>query len=700
MYVYLLSSKRLALTKLPDGLIILAETSISYFKDPPNGHLLIEPLRKASIFVTWTQIDAQRWLIADEYGKLYFLMLLLEDDAVAGWKLDVIGSTSRASVLVYLDFGLVFVGSRQGDSQLVRIQDRSIEILQIFPNVAPILDFIIMDMGTRSAEVQTNEYSSGQARIVTGSGAFQDGSLRSIRSGVGLEEQGLLGRMDHITDLFSLRSSDTNEYYDVLIASFVNDTRVFLFSADGEVEEQQEYKGMLFLEGSLHVSNVSGHRLLQITKTKALLLDQEGGMVVAEWSPKPGRAITAASAGEGRVFLSIGGVEIVLLDLVHDLRLIAKRTFAEEGQISCVHLPVYTQDICIVGFWHSAAIAILRTSDLGVLNKVVMSEDSVSVPRSVLLAQILPDQDPTLFVALANGEVVTFSMNIQTFSLSGKKATILGTQQANLKALPRDDGVVGVFATCEHPSLIYGSEGRIIYSAVTAENASCVCPFDCEAYPGAVAIATSEDLKLALVDTERTTHVQTLKISETVRRIAYSTTLKAFGLGTIKRSLKGNLEIVQSSFRLADEVLFKELDSYALNEDELVESVIRADLREPSGDIVERFVVGTAYMDDEQDDSMPGRIIVFSVTSERKLQVVAEQTVRGACRVLGTVDGRIIAGLVKVVRFIVKTSWRSKFLLTSQTRWWYTPSTLLPSANRPHTAPPPLLLISPSMALS
>ncbi|KAL9610807.1 MAG: hypothetical protein Q9167_004507 [Letrouitia subvulpina] len=631
------------------GLLVLAETSISYLKNPPHGDILIEPLKETTIFVAWTQVDHQRWLMADDYGTLYFLMLLLEDDEVSGWKFDKIGSTSWASVLVYLDPGIVFVGSHQGDSQLVRIRDRSIEVLQTLSNIAPILDFTIMDLGNRSGEAQTNEYSSGQARIVTGSGAFQDGSLRSIRSGVGLEEQGLLGEMKHITDLFSLRSAVASKYQDVLVASFVDETRVFQFSMDGEVEEQRDYNGLVLSEESLLVSNVLNDNLLQITRSKVHLLEMEGSMIMAEWSAPSEQAITAASAGNEKIALSVAGREIVILDLDRDLQLTARKSFPEEGQISCVHVPFVLRDVCIAGFWQSASIAVLKATSLEILHKVTMSEDLVSVPRSILLAQILEGQQPTLFVAMANGEVVTFAMDTEKVSLSTRKTTILGTQQANFKALPREDGLVNIFATCEHPSLIYGADNRIVYSAVTAEEATCVCPFRSRAYPESVAIATAEDLRIALVDTERTTHVQTLKVNETVRRVAYSAKLKAFGLGTIHRSLKDSCEVIQSSFKLADEILFKELDTYALNEDELVESVIRADLQEPSGDFVERFVVGTSYVGDEQSGPERGRIIVFAVTSERKLQVVAQLTVKGACRVLGVVCGRIVAGLVKVV---------------------------------------------------
>ena len=117
---------------------MLAETSISYLDDI-NREFLSNQLKEATQFVSWTQVDNQRWLLADDFGKLYLLMLLIErGDEVTGWKLDVIGQTSRASVLVYLDGGYMFVGSHQGDSQVVKIQEQGVEVVQTISNIAPV----------------------------------------------------------------------------------------------------------------------------------------------------------------------------------------------------------------------------------------------------------------------------------------------------------------------------------------------------------------------------------------------------------------------------------------------------------------------------------------------------------------------------------------------------------------------------------
>ena len=649
-----ISSSHLIPIEAPSyGFIVLAETSLTYWNETTMEKEL-EPLEEATIWAAWTQVDSCRWLLADDYGRLYFLMIVLGGESgadVVGLRLDRLGEITRPSTLIYLDGGYVFVGSNYGNCQVVKVREGGLEIIQSLSVIAPITDFTIMDMGSRSGDGQVNEYSSGQARIVTGSGAFQDGSLRSVRSGVGLEDLGSLGRLEHINNLFSLRSSFEQQHCDILVASFINESRVFTFDAEGDVEEVESFRGFNLEEGTLLAQNLPQNRLLQCVGSGVRLIDAENGMVIAEF-PSRGKPVVAASTDDRYLALSLDGVEAVVLDLDAELRVVAKKAFGTGQQISCLHVPDMIKGICIVGSWHTADIALLRIDTLEIIQTVSISSDEGAVPRSILLTQLLPDHMPTLLVALADGNVITFDMDSSNLTLTNRKSTILGTQQANLKALPRDDGTFQVFATCEHPSVIYGSEGRIVFSAVTAEKASCICSFDSQAYPGAIAIASPDNLSIAVVDNERTTHVQTLHVGEVVRRIAYSTKLKAFGLGTIKRTLKDGAEIVQSSFKLADEVVFTELDSYPLREEEIVESVMRADLEE-NGRFVERFVVGTAFINPDEPDAVRGRILIFEVTQDRLLNLVDELVVSGACRALATIRGRIVAALMKRVSIMV-----------------------------------------------
>ncbi|PPJ50757.1 hypothetical protein CBER1_07459 [Cercospora berteroae] len=636
------------------GFLIIGETSISYVDEWKYEIIDTQPLDEATIFVAWCQIDEQRFVLADDYGKLYLLMVHQKADGeYQSHQIDVLGETSRASTLVYLDEGRVFVGSHQGDSQIIQISPKQIEVVQTFSNIAPILDFTVMDMGNRSADAPVNEFSSGQARIVTGSGAFKDGSLRSVRSGVGLEDKGSLGDLgEPISDVFSLRSSGTAGTVDTLIASFVSHSSAIVFGEDGDIEAREDFRGFDLSQCTLHAGNVSNARAVQVTGSGVLLADADGSMVSDRWEAPAGSSISAVSVEDDKVLVSLGGAALVVLDLSGaSIAVQAQRVFGSDEQVSCIALSPSLPGACVAGFWKDSKVSVLALSDLQpIATERVAEDDSLAVPRSVTVANILPHQPATLFIGLADGNVVTYSIESPQKPFSARKSIILGTQQANFAVLPRADGLQNVFATCEHPSLIYGSEGRMVYSAVTADSATSICSFDSFGdYAYSIAIASGSELKLASVDEERTTHVQDLPVHETVRRIAYSAELKAFGLGCIKRTLTAGVEEVQSHFKLVDEVAFKELDSWALNEDELVESVIRCQLDDGTGEQAERFVVGTASLDDEDPNSARGRIIVLEVTEDRKIKLVTELAVKGACRCLATCQGRIVAALVKTV---------------------------------------------------
>lgn len=637
---------------------MLGETSIKYIDDD-NNEIISRPLEEATVFVAWEQVDSQRWLLADDYGRLFLLMIVLDSDyQVESWKLDHLGNTSRASVLIYLGGGVIFVGSHQGDSQVLQIGNGSIEVIQTISNIAPILDFTVMDLGNRTSESQTHEFSSGQARIITGSGAFDDGTLRSVRSGVGMEELGVLGEMEHITDLWALQVGSTGDFLDTLVVTFVDETRAFHFSPEGEVEELDHLLGLNLSENTLLVANLPQGRVLQVTERRALVADIEGGMVTFEWTPPDQTIVTAASSNDEYLVLVTGGQVLTTLDIGGEPHVITRKDMGADSQISGVTVPPSPTTACVVAFPQSAKISVLGLRDFTDLNTRPLGPAGEAFPRSVLIADVLADSPPTLFISMADGSVITFFFNANEFSLTGMNKLVLGSEQPTFKKLPRGDGLYNVFATCENPSLIYGSEGRIIYSAVNSEGASRVCHFNSEAYPESIAVATAQDLKIGLVDKERTTQLQTLPIGATVRRVAYSPAEKAFGIGTIERKLEDGAEIVKSQFVLADEILFRRLDSVDLRKEELVESVIRAEFtagKDESGRGVgkDRFIVGTAYLDYEDEGSIRGRILVFEVDNGRKLTQVAELPVKGACRALAMLGEKIVAALVKTVSIFI-----------------------------------------------
>lgn len=113
---------------------------------------------------------------------------------------------------MYLDNGFVFLGSHFGDSQLIQLSSTApkINIIQSLSNLAPISDFIVL--GSQAGGREVHQYSSGQTMILTCSGGFHDGGLKSVRSGVGIEDLGILGEMRGVQYIWALRTRAEDMY--------------------------------------------------------------------------------------------------------------------------------------------------------------------------------------------------------------------------------------------------------------------------------------------------------------------------------------------------------------------------------------------------------------------------------------------------------------------------------------------------------
>ncbi|CAD6448697.1 c3801203-deb2-4578-b971-e9c97b2b48d6 [Sclerotinia trifoliorum] len=635
------------------GVVVLGETKFTYLDDESKA-VVEYALDEAVLWAAWEPIDERNYLLGDDYGFLYLFTILVDGATVTGMKVLKLGQVSKPTSLENLGNGVFYVASHEADNQVIQIDlkgpDYSVTVLQVLPNIAPILDFTIMDMGGREGETQLNEYSSGQARLVTGSGGFEGGSLRSVRSGVGLDDIAILAEMEGIHKVFALHSGPSLPN-DTLVVSFSTETRFFKFDTLGDIEEVKTICNLSTASETLLTYNLDNGCILQVTQHEVAIHGKSAGH---RWQPPDGQIITAASGNRNYILLSSNGRTLVTLSIKQNL---AEVAFQELGndQVACIHVPQLLGDIGVIGLWKSGSISLL---DLKTLNTIVSEDlrrnDGASIPRDIALTQILPPKlsGPTLFVSMEDGIVLSFDVDSENCSLSGRKSIVLGTQQARLQILPRDNTTFNVFATCEHPSLIYGSEGRTVYSAVTAEDAVTVCSFNSQAYPDSVVVATTNELKLSAIDNERRTHVRTLPIGETVRRIAYSAKERAFAIGAIKRELTKGQETVTTSFRLVDEVVFGELGEpfYLPPNDEIIESVIRAELPTKYGDgeLVERFLVGTSFLHDN-DVNIRGRLLIIGVNSDRTPYIIASHTLKGSCRCIGVLNGKIVAALNKTV---------------------------------------------------
>ena len=180
------------LIPVPDplgGVIIIGAESITYHNGS-NYHTITPPNIQDSSIIAHARVDpnGSRYLLGDMAGHLFMLLLDREEkmdggNTVKDLKLELLGETTIAECITYLDNGYVYIGSRLGDSQLVRLnteQDAAgsyVTIVDIdtFTNLGPILDMVVVDLERQ-----------GQGQLVTYSGGFKEDSLRIIRNGIGI----------------------------------------------------------------------------------------------------------------------------------------------------------------------------------------------------------------------------------------------------------------------------------------------------------------------------------------------------------------------------------------------------------------------------------------------------------------------------------------------------------------------------------
>ncbi|VDM76471.1 unnamed protein product [Strongylus vulgaris] len=203
-------------------------------KDLKSFNVRFEDLAIVDLSFIESQGDSIRlaYISQDSNGrhlKTVELSLVDKELKTISKQIESLGETTIAECLVYLDNGVLFVGSRFGDSQLVRLTSQPhaesnsfVQILQTFTNLAPIRDIAVMEC-------------DGQNQIITCSGAFKEGSLRIIRNGIGIDEAASVD-IPGVKGIFTLKIGSKLDNY--LIISLSSETHILAMNGE-ELEDTQ-----------------------------------------------------------------------------------------------------------------------------------------------------------------------------------------------------------------------------------------------------------------------------------------------------------------------------------------------------------------------------------------------------------------------------------------------------------------------------
>uniref|UniRef100_A0AAX7SUN1 DNA damage-binding protein 1 n=1 Tax=Astatotilapia calliptera TaxID=8154 RepID=A0AAX7SUN1_ASTCA len=662
------------------GAIIIGQESITYHNG--DKYLAIAPPTiKQSTIVCHNRVDpnGSRYLLGDMEGRLFMLLLEKEElmDGTVVLKdlhVELLGETSIAECLTYLDNGVVFVGSRLGDSQLVKLnvdsneQGSYVAVMETFTNLGPIVDMCVVDLERQ-----------GQGQLVTCSGAFKEGSLRIIRNGIGIHEHASID-LPGIKGLWPLRSEAGRETDDMLVLSFVGQTRVLMLS--GEEVEETELPGFVDNQQTFYCGNVAHQQLIQITSGSVRLVLQDSKTLVSEWKEPQGRNISVAACNHTQVVLAVGRALYYLQILAGELKQIS--TTEMEHEVACLDITPLGEGggespLCAVGLWTDISARVLKLPCFTALHKEMLGGEII--PRSILMTTF--EGSYYLLCALGDGALFYFGLDLQTGALSERKKVTLGTQPTVLRTF-RSLSTSNVFACSDRPTVIYSSNHKLVFSNVNLKEVNYMCPLNSEGYPDSLALANNSTLTIGTIDEIQKLHIRTVPLYESPRRICYQEVSQCFGVLSSRveiQDVSGTTSAVRPSastqalsssvsssklfpsstsphetsfgeevevhnLLVVDQHTFEVLHAHQFLPSEYALSLVSCRLgKDPSV----YFIVGTAMVYPEEAEPKQGRIIVFHYT-DGKLQTVAEKEVKGAVYSMVEFNGKFLASINSTVR--------------------------------------------------
>lgn len=670
----------IAVPKPFGGVLVVGQESITYL----NGDVYVAiapPQLRQSTVVCHGLIDSNgsRYLLGDMSGRIFLLCLEKEERSdglanVKSLKLEYLGECTIPDCLTYLDNGVVFVGSRMGDSQLLKLVTEPtesgsyIEVLETFTNLGPIVDMCVVDLERQ-----------GQGQLVTCSGVFKEGTLRIIRNGIGIQEHASID-LPGIKGIWPLKIGVTNGFDNILVLSFVGQTRLLMLN--GEEVEETEIAGFEVNQQTFTCQNVSFDQVVQVTPTRVILVNAHTKERVSEWKPDGGQSISVVSCNSKQVVCAVRNNLYYLQIEKEKLEKISETTL--EYEVACIDinpLDEGTQEskFCSVGLWTDISIRVLRLPDFSELHKEMLGGEII--PRSIIAVTF--EGIHYLLCALGDGALFYFILNKDNGSLADRKKVTLGTQPTVLKTF-RSNVTVNVFACSDRPTVIYSSNHKLVFSNVNLKEANHMCPLHSQAYPDSLALTNDNNLIIGTIDEIQKLHIRTINLGETPRRIAYQEQTQTFGLITVRLDIQepdGHVvparqsasttaqntshaqnmnsamkpgsstsgdplgEIDVFNLLIIDQHTFEVLHSFQFAANECALSIVSARL---GNDPTAYYIVGTCFVHPDESEPKLGRIFIFQWV-DNKLQVIGEKEIKGAPYSLCEFNGKLLGSVNSTV---------------------------------------------------
>lgn len=475
-------------------------------------------------------------------GNLFMLFLESEENSkgeliVKDLKVELLGEISIPECITYLDNGVLFIGSRHGDSQLVKLNSTANESgsyvvpMETFTNLGPIMDICVVDLERQ-----------GQGQMITCSGSFKEGSLRIIRNGIGIQEHACID-LPSIKGMWALKlGNDETSFDNTLVLAFVGHTRILTLTNE-EVEET-EISGFLSDQQTFYCGNVDHNQIIQVTPFTARLVHAHTGALISDWKPKDNSRISVVACNNSQMVCA-SAYDVYYIEIT-DGELVQRSQATLEYEVACLDISLLNNktgkaELIAVGLWTDISVSVLTIPNLETLNNEKLGGEMI--PRSILMTNF--EGINYLLCALGDGSMFYFTLNVKDGILKDKKKVTLGTQPTILKTF-RSLSTTNVFACSDRPTVIYSSNHKLVFSNVNLKEVNHMCSLNSVAYPDSLALATKTSVILGTIDEIQKLHIRTVPLGESPRRIAYQESSQTFGVITFRMDIQDSTGLIPS----------------------------------------------------------------------------------------------------------------------------------------------------------
>ncbi|KAJ7163276.1 mono-functional DNA-alkylating methyl methanesulfonate N-term-domain-containing protein [Mycena filopes] len=555
-----------------------------------------------------------------------------------------------------------------------------LRVIETFKNVAPILDATLVDIE-----------KSGHPQIVICSGGQNTGSIHVMRKGSDFQQLATVSGMPHTIGVFALRRTYDDVFDSHVLVSTLQRTQAFELGTRSDTFEAVE-GGAFVNERTLAARNIQrvvvreakrrGNAIItpatneyegtplvvQVTSKGAFLLEFD--MVsfsevdqydVAKRGNNPELQVVAASINASQIVLALHNGLLLCLEVNSKNSLILKcesRDALKPTQVSALSCtPLDSKksasDLLLVAYWQTNDIEILRQVD-GKFISICRTQPLSAVVRSVLLYDFGSDCDshPHLLAGLGDGSFVSFTWDEENGTLGKPNLTSLGNLPVSLTPCVVD-GKRALFAAGSRAMVLLWERDSIHHSPVILKEVAAAAQLHHEKYESSLILANDSALFVGRVRKVDEMHIRSIPLGlDSPQRIVYEPSLNVFGVACTRRdpTRVGTAEAPpKSSFRLLDDISFKNLSQYNCDSAEEITCVTALTLQENTAS-KPFFCVGTWVSRAEEEVPTSGRVLVFSVNpSNSELSLFASKDVPGCVYTIATMDDRIVIGMGSAV---------------------------------------------------